>query len=411
MTSTSSDQHAPTISCRAIFICFLQLGLTAFGGPIAHLAYFREAFVVRRRWLSEAHYSELVAMCQFLPGPSSSQVGFALGYHAGGWRGALAAWLGFTLPSALLLTLAAIGLLTHSALPDGLMQGLLAVTVAVVAQAIVAMAKQHSANGGRLIIMLLTAAVLCLMSSAAATLVVLFTAALIGAICFRPQASASSALALRSPRLSQGLAALCIALILLFAFPLLSPLSPWWALTDSVYRAGALVFGGGHVVLPLLHAEIVTPGWLDGERFYAGYGLSQAVPGPLFTFAAYLGASVPALSASVANALPAYVSSLLGAGLLTLAVFLPGLLLVIGVLPFWSNVQRYWRMRAAVNGLNAAVVGLLLATWLVSIVPHAWTDWRGVALSAASALLLWAKWPIGLVVALTAGGGYVLAMV
>lgn len=394
-------QPLSTISTAQIFLCFLQLGFTAFGGPIAHLAYFREAFVAKRHWLSEAQYSELVAMCQFLPGPSSSQVGFALGYHAGGWRGALAAWLGFTLPSALLLTLAAVGVLATQGLPTGILQGLLAVAVAVVAQAIWAMAKQHSAGGGRLIVMLLAAAVLCVFSSAQATVLVLVLAGLIGAISFRPTSSDTQTAALRAPSFPIGILLLCLALSLLFVLPLLSTLSPWLALTDSFYRAGALVFGGGHVVLPLLQAELVTPGWLSADTFYTGYGLAQAVPGPLFTLAAYLGASVPALA-----------SPLLGASIMLIAVFLPGLLLVIGLLPFWAHWQRHLRVRAAVIGLNAAVVGLLLATWLVSIVPHAWTDWRGVALTiAASTALQWAKWPAWLVVLLSTGAGFALAMV
>lgn len=402
MPNTDTDTtQAPALITTTwqIFYCFLQLGLTAFGGPIAHLAYFREAFVAQRRWLSEAQYSELVAMSQFLPGPSSSQVGFALGYHAGGWRGALAAWLGFTLPSALLLTLAAIGLMATSGLPAGLLQGLLAVTVAVVAQAIWVMAKQHSARGGRLIIMLLTAALLCLFSSAQATLVVLLGAGLMGALSFRTDAAEAQTSALRAPSAAMGLILLCLALALLFILPLLSTLSPWWALIDSVYRAGALVFGGGHVVLPLLHAELITPEWLNTDSFYAGYALAQAVPGPVFSFTAYLGASVPALG-----------SPLLGAMALLVAVFLPGLLLVIGLLPFWAHWQHHQHARAAVIGLNAAVVGLLLATWLMNIMPHAWTDWRGVALTlAASTALLWARWPAWLVVALSAGAGVVLA--
>jgi chromate transporter len=387
-----------SISTAQIFLSFLQLGLTAFGGPIAHLAYFRDAFVVQRRWLSEAQYSELLSMCQFLPGPTSSQVGFALGYHAGGWRGALVAWLGFTLPSALLLTLAAIGVLRFNGLAAGVLQGLLAVTVAVVAQATWAMTKQHSEKGGRLILMLLSAATLCLFSSAQATVMVLLCAGLIGAMSFHASSSATPAEALRAPSFRSGVLLLSLALALLFILPLLSTQSPWWALGDSVYRAGALVFGGGHVVLPLLQAELVRPGWLGADAFYTGYGLAQAVPGPLFTVAAYLGASVPALGSPV-----------LGATLMLVAIFLPGLLLVMGLLPFWGYWQRHTRARAAVIGLNAAVVGLLLATLLVSIVPHAWTDWRGVALSlAASVALLWAKWPAWLVVMLSAASAYAL---
>ncbi|MEO6697828.1 MAG: chromate efflux transporter [Paraperlucidibaca sp.] len=386
-------------STAQIFLRFLQLGLTAFGGPIAHLAYFREAFVVRQRWLTDAQYSELLAMCQFLPGPTSSQVGFAVGYHAGGWRGALAAWLGFTLPSALLLTLAALGVLAFNGLASGVLQGLLAVTVAVVTQAIWAMAKQHSHSGGKLIIMLLSAATLCLFSSAQATVTVLLCAGLIGAISFRASSSATETAALNAPSFRSGVLLLSLALALLFILPLLSTQSPGWALADSVYRSGALVFGGGHVVLPLLQAELVTPGWLSADAFYTGYGLAQAVPGPLFTVAAYLGASVPALG-----------SPMLGAALLLVVIFLPGLLLVMGLLPFWGYWQGHVRARAAVIGLNAAVVGLLLATLLVSIVPHAWTDWRGVALSlAASAALLWAKWPAWLVVLLSAAAGYALS--
>lgn len=380
---------APTLA--KIFLNFLRLGLTAFGGPIAHLAYFREAFVAQRRWLTDAQFSELVALCQFLPGPTSSQVGFAIGYHGGGWRGAALAWLGFTLPSALLLTLAAIGVMTFDGLTPGLLQGLLAVTVAVVAQAIWAMAKQHSAGGGRLIVMLLAAAMLCVFTTAQATITVLLLAALIGAISFRHRADEPSTQPLNTPSYASATGLLSLALALLFVLPLLSGLSPWWALSESVYRAGALVFGGGHVVLPLLQAELVTPGWLTADTFYAGYGLAQAVPGPLFTLAAFLGASAPALNAP-----------LLGALVLLIMVFLPGLLLVMGLLPFWRYWQGHQRARGAVIGLNAAVVGLLLASWLISIVPHAWTDWRSVALSLAAGVMLM-KWPAWLVVVLSAG--------
>lgn len=389
----STRHFAPTLG--QIFSHFLWLGFTAFGGPIAHLAYFRASFVAQRRWLSDAQLTELIALCQFLPGPTSSQVGFAIGYHLGGWRGAALAWLGFTLPAALLMTLAALGIMAIDGFAPSLLTGLLAVTVAVVAQAIWAMAKQHCTSAGRLILMLVVAAACCVLSSAPATVTILVIAGVIGSLSFHAQAHSASTATLRAPSHGTGLTLLCVVVALLFSLPLLSALSPWWALSDSVYRAGALVFGGGHVVLPLLQAELVNPGWLSLEHFYAGYGLAQAVPGPLFSLAAFIGASVPALNAP-----------LLGAALLLVMVFLPGLLLVMGLLPFWRHWQRQPRARAAVIGLNAAVVGLLAATWLVSIVPYALVDWRSAALSlAAGLLLLWAKWPIGRVVLLTTSVG------
>nr|WP_281983120.1 chromate efflux transporter [Azonexus hydrophilus] len=279
---------------RETFLIFLRLGLTAFGGPIAHLGYFREEFVNRRRWLSDAAYADLVALCQFLPGPASSQVGLALGLQRAGYRGALAAWCGFTLPSAILLILFAIGLVEFGdRLPGGLIAGLKIVAVAVVAQAVWGMAKSLCPDWPRRLLALAAAAFLLALPSAWSQIGVIVVGGLIGL------SLKQSGVAAPGEALAAGIGRRAASLWLLFFFlglaglPLLAQAFPGQtlAMVDAFYRAGALVFGGGHVVLPLLQAETVAPGWIGSETFLAGYGAAQAVPGPLFTFAAFLGAA------------------------------------------------------------------------------------------------------------------------
>lgn len=342
------DQR-PHGSVSEVFLTFLKLGLTSFGGPIAHLGYFRDELVARRKWISEAGYADLVALCQFLPGPASSQVGFALGLMRAGPLGGLAAWLGFTLPSAILLVLFAYGAAAlDGPLAAGAIHGLKLVAVAVVAQAVLGMAKSLTPDRQRAAIALAGAAIALIAGGAigqVAAIVVGIAAGLV--VCHdglsgEPQGD--------GPVLSRraGFVTLAVFLILLVGLPLVAGLGHAFAIFDGFYRAGALVFGGGHVVLPLLDAETVGQGWLDRDSFTAGYGAAQAVPGPLFTFAAYLGA---------ASTLPP--NGVFGAAIALVAIFLPGMLLVVAALPFWEDLRRQSWAQAGMRGANAAVVGIL----------------------------------------------------
>lgn len=349
---TMPDRQTPRPGFLAILLIFLRLGLTSFGGPVAHLGYFRDEFVSRRRWLSEQGYADLVALCQLLPGPASSQVGLALGLSQAGLRGALAAWCGFTLPSALLMILLAYGVsLPGHGMPPGVLQGFKLVAVAVVAQAVWAMARTLCRGPRQILLMTLTAGSLLLMPAVWLPPLLLLLAGLAG-IRWLPATiehhTGHLPISL-SPRLGSLLLALFV--LLLLALPPLTALLPLPSLQlfDLFYRAGALVFGGGHVVLPLLQAETVLPGHVEADLFLAGYGAAQALPGPLFTFAAYLGSTM--------QLLPGWLGGLIA----LVAIFTPSFLLVAGVLPFWTRLSRSPRLRAALAGINAAVVGLLLA--------------------------------------------------
>lgn len=392
--------HASTPPWK-VFLIFLRLGLTCFGGPIAHLGYFREEFVARRRWLSERSYAELVALCQFLPGPASSQVGIALGLSRAGYGGALAAWAGFTLPSALILILFALGIAHHgSVIPAGALHGLKVVAVAVVAQAVWGMARNLCRGVAHVMLMLIAAGVALLEPSAWAQVSVIAAAGLAGVMLFKPESSAGHD-ALPIP-LSRRAGALWLGAFfgVLVGLPILADWLPntTLALLDAFYRTGSLVFGGGHVVLPLLQAEVVPTHWVSNDVFLAGYGATQAVPGPLFTFAAFLGASM--------NQPP---TGWLGGVVALLAIFAPSFLLIFGALPFWASLRRSPRTQAALVGVNAAVVGLLLAAlyqpvWTSAIV----TGYDlGLALLAFIALLVW-KLPPWLVVAGSAALGCLL---
>ena len=383
----------------AVFLVFLRLGLTSFGGPVAHLGYFREELVVRRRWLSERNYADLVALCQFLPGPASSQVGMALGLARAGYPGALAAWLGFTLPSAVALILFALGL-AHwgDAVPAGLLHGLKVVAVAVVAQAVWGMARSLCPDAPRISLMAVAACAVLWWSSAWAQVLVLALAALVGLWTLAPgQGAAHEPLPIPVGRRA-GMAWLALFVALLLGLPWAAAVFPHatLAVADAFYRAGSLVFGGGHVVLPLLQAELVPTGWVDQDTFLAGYGAAQAVPGPLFTFAAFLGASLQMGPQGVWGAL-----------VCLLAIFAPSFLLVAGALPFWEGLRAHPRMQAALAGVNAAVVGLLVAAlyqpvWTSAI--HTPQDFA-LALLAGVALMAW-KLPPWLVVAASAGAGW-----
>ena len=402
MTLGKKVDMAQKISAWQILIIFLRLGLTSFGGPVAHLGYFREEFVVRRHWLSAQRYADLVALCQFLPGPASSQVGMALGLVQGGYRGALAAWCGFTLPSAMIVILFAAGL-THwqNHVPAGVLHGLKVVAVAVVAQAVWGMAGQFCRDKRHISLMLMATTISLLWPSVLAQMVIILVAAGTGYVLFRT--TPSTGWDPEGNRLSHrhGVIWLLLFVVLLVSLPILATVSsgPVIQLLDIFYRTGALVFGGGHVVLPLLQAEVVPAGLVSNETFLAGYGATQAVPGPLFTFAAFLGASVPDLG-------------WFGGVVALTAIFLPSFLLVAGVLPFWERLRRFAPVQAALSGINAAVVGILLAAlyqpvW-ASAVQHA-GDFV-LALLAPVALMVWRTAP-GLVVIGCGVGGWVIALV
>jgi chromate transporter len=377
-----------------------RLGLTSFGGPIAHLGYFRDEYVVRRRWLDEQTYADLIALCQFLPGPASSQVGIGVGIFRAGLLGGLAAWLGFTLPSALALVLFGLGIRELDLSEAGWLHGLKVAAVAVVAQAIWGMARALCPDRERATIAILAALVVLGWPSAAGQVCVIAIAGVVG-WWLLPGSGAAGATHARVPiGRTAGIAALLAFAALLVGLPLLRHVVPSHplAVLDSFYRVGSLVFGGGHVVLPLLQAEVVPPGWVSSEQFVAGYGAAQAVPGPLFTFAAYLGAVMQPAPTGWA-----------GGALALLAIFLPSFLLVVGVLPFWDALRAKAGFQAALRGINAAVVGLLLAAlyhpvWTSAIRGPA--DF-GLALTAWGLLTRWGV-PPWLVVALAAAGGWAL---
>ncbi len=382
---------------------FSRLGITSFGGPVAHLGYFRQEIVVRRKWLDEKNYVDLLALCQFLPGPSSSQMGIALGITRAGLWGGLAAWLGFTLPSAIMLIIFAyiengVGAITRS----GWLHGLLIVAVAVVAQAVWGMATTLCPDRPRATIALLAAIAILLWPVAIGQLVILAVGGVIGWRLLRStQASDVSVLPLAVPR-RLAIACWILFFALLLGLPLLRLVVPsqTLALFDTFFRVGSLVFGGGHVVLPLLQSEVVPAGWVSNDQFIAGYAAAQAVPGPLFTFSAYLGA--------VSKPSP---NGWLGGLIALVAIFLPSFLFVIGILPFWNRLRSMQSFQAALRGINAAVVGILLAAlyqpiWTTAI--HAPVDFA-LGLLAFGLLVIW-KLPPWIVVLLSAVIGGVLSL-
>ncbi|MDI4656873.1 chromate efflux transporter [Xanthobacter autotrophicus] len=400
---------APPGSPGEVFGAFLKLGLTSFGGPVAHLGYFRDELVLRRRWMDDAAYGDLVALCQFLPGPASSQLGFALGLlRGGGLLGGLAAWAGFTLPSAIALTACALGAASLAG-TDGVLHGLKLVAVAVVAQAVWGMTRTLTPDRARAGIALAALALVVFAGSALGQVVAIALGALAGLILCAEAAparadvpGASVQLPTLAVPLSRRTGALLLALFaaLLVVPPVIAAATGVQALAlfDAFYRSGALVFGGGHVVLPLLQAEVVAPGWVSASTFLAGYGLAQAVPGPLFTFAAYLGAAMgPAPNGIV------------GAAIALIAIFLPGLLLVTGMLPFWDQLRRRARAQAAMRGANAAVVGLIGAALYSPVFTGAVFGAPDFVAAVAGFLLLtvW-RFPPLAVVALLAGAGIFL---
>ncbi len=337
-------------SAGEVFRTFLHLGLTSFGGPIAHIGYFRRALVEQRRWVSDGQFAQLLAICQFLPGPSSSQLGFSLGLLRAGWTGALAAFVAFTLPSAVLLVLFA-SLLPWlgSGAGAATLQGLKIVAFAVVADGVLGMARKLCPDATRGSVAVITAVAVLLLDSVWAQVLVVLAGAAAGLVLVRGAEGLQDAALPVRHGLRLALLLLGLFALLLLGLPLLAGAGgSALAVADAFYRAGALVFGGGHVVLPLLETSVVDPGWLSQDTFLAGYGAAQAIPGPMFAFAAYLGALIP-------GAVPGVVM----AAVALLAIFLPGLLLVSGVLPLWHRLSARPAAARLVAGVNAAVVGLL----------------------------------------------------
>jgi chromate transporter len=386
-------------SALEVFRVFLKLGLTSFGGPIAHLGYFRDELVVRRKWIDEEGYADLVALCQFLPGPASSQVGFSLGVLRGnGLLGGFAAWLAFTMPSAAILVAFALGAAAFTGgAAEGVLHGLKLVAVAVVAQAIWGMAKNLTPDRERAGIALAGIAIVVFIGGSFGQIGAIALGAVAGLWFCRGELSKPTG-HLRFPVSHRGGAIALILFVALFVIPPLLVMTTGHqavAVFDAFYRSGALVFGGGHVVLPLLQAQVVAPGWVTSGSFLTGYGLAQAVPGPLFTFSAYLGTVMGPAPNGVA-----------GASIALLAIFLPGVLLVYGMLPYWDALRLRPTAQAAMRGANAAVVGILGAALYDPVWTSAVLSPRDFALALAGFLLLtvWKTQPWIVVVLLAVGG-------
>ena len=399
MSVTTSPTIRTTSAIAEVFAIFLRLGCTSFGGPIAHLGYFRAEFVERRRWLDERAYADLVGLAQFLPGPASSQTGFAIGLRRAGYLGGLAAWTGFTLPSAVVLVLFAYGAepLAATTVGAGLLHGLKLVAVAIVAQAVWGMARTLAPDRPRASIAAVAVLIVVAAPAAIGQIAAIVVGAIAGLALCRDLGTAMVPEALAMP-VSRRIGATCLALsaVLLVLPPLLRPLDADVAFFDAFYRSGALVFGGGHVVLPLLRDAVVASGWVSDNAFLAGYGATQAVPGPVFTFAAYLGAII--------HGVP-------GAIVALIAIFLPGLLLMTGTLPFWDALRTRPSAQAAMRGINAAVVGVLGAAlynpiWTTTVMTPA--DFA-LALVGFVLLTVWRAPPL-LVVGLGALAGIGVAL-
>jgi chromate transporter len=393
----------PRRASLQVLLVFLRLGLSSFGGPIAHIGYFRREFVERRGWLAEADFAGLLALCQFLPGPASSQMGIAIGLRRAGIVGAVAAWLGFTLPSALLLVAFGVGVVDPGVLHHAAwVHGLLVAAVAIVAQAVCAMSRQFCRSAAQWAFAGI-AALACLQRGAGLMqMAVIGVAACAGWGLLRAPVDIPVPAPGEPSALSRRTGALCLLVfaLLLLALPLAASLRANHALmlADRFYRAGSLVFGGGHVVLPLLQAQVVPPGWITNQLFLAGYGAAQAVPGPLFSFAAYLGATM----GPQPHGWP-------GAALCLTAIYLPSFLLVFGVTPYWETLQRRAGVRRALQGVNAAVVGVLFAALCHPVFTSAIHGAADLAIAALGLLLLVrARVPSWAVLLLCAAGSVLL---
>ncbi len=404
MTSVTNNknEHKTSGSPHEIFAAFLKLGLTSFGGPVAHIGYFREDFVVRRRWLDDRTFADLMALCQFLPGPVSSQLGLSIGLLRGGYLGALAAWTGFTLPSAIALILFAYSVMTfQNALDAGWLHGLKTAAVAIVALAVLNMARSLTPDRQRATLAAAAAVLAIAIPTVVGQVGAILMGALVGGFILHGAGRAPHDPLPVSVGPFVSAAASILFWLLLLGLPIAVAAFPNHTLSviDAFYRSGAMVFGGGHVVLPLLQAEVVPSGWVTQDEFLAGYGATQAVPGPLFTFSAYLGA--------VMDQQP---NGWLGALLCLVMIYLPSVLLIIAVMPYWQRLAGHPGAQSALSGVNAAVVGLLIAAlynpvWLSGVTSTA--DFA-LALLAFILLFMW-KAPPWLVVVLCAAGGALIA--
>lgn len=386
-------------SLLEILLVSTRLGLTSFGGPIAHLGYFHDEYIQRRKWMGEKSYAELVALCQFLPGPASSQVGIGIGVMRAGVLGGIVSFLGFTLPSVIALIIFALILQGLNIGDTGWIHGLKIVAVAVVAHAILGMAQKLTPDLKRKALALFALVVTLLWQTAFTQVGAIVISAIIGFILYK-QHTESDDSRIQFP-ISRGFAVICLSLFfgLLILLPILREVTSlsWIAMFDSFYRSGSLVFGGGHVVLPLLEREFVPTGWLSEEAFLAGYGAAQAVPGPLFTFAAYLGAVMDGWQ---------------GGLLATIAIFLPAFLLILGTLPFWDSLRRKPKIKGALMGMNAAVVGILISAFYQPI----WTSSILAPIDFAFAAILFSmlvywKLPPWIIVVIGAIGGSLMSLI
>lgn len=379
-----------------VLLVSAKLGLTSFGGPIAHLGYFHNEYIRRRKWMDERSYADLVALCQFLPGPASSQVGIGIGVVRAGLLGGIVAWLGFTLPSVIALVAFAFLLQGYDIGNAGWIHGLKIVAVAIVAHAILGMGQKLTPDRERATIAVIGAAVTLSWQTAYSQVLTIAAAGIVGVWLYRKKTAEGTANLHVS--ISRTFAILCLLLFfgLLVALPLLRGTAETGGLAifDSFYRSGSLVFGGGHVVLPLLEREVVPTGWVSQADFLAGYGATQAVPGPLFTFASYLGT----LTGGVTGAIVA-----------TSAIFLPAFLLVVGALPFWNSLRKSLKIQGALAGINAAVVGILLAALYDPLWTSAIVEPMDFALAAILFIMLvfW-KLPPWVIVVAGSGGGMLL---
>lgn len=387
-----------------VFFTALKLGLTSFGGPVAHLGFFHHEYVIKKKWLSDQAYEDLVTLCQFLPGPASSQVGMGIGLSRAGIVGAILAWLGFTLPSAVILVFLGQGFAqTNISAYNNVIHGLKIAAVAIVAQAVYSMGKKLCPERKTAAIAMIACAVILIFPSAWTQIAVLAAAGLFGLYFLRFQNENLTHHSIHLGRRRVGFLFLLLFFFLLFFLPLLRSLYPQQViqLIDSFYRAGSLVFGGGHVVLPLLQTEIVPAGWVSNDLFMAGYGFSNIIPGPLFAFSAYLGA---------VSAVPP--NGWLGALICLVALFFPSFLLILGVLPFWEKLRTQNSIRQAMLGFNAAVVGILLAALYNPVGTSAIFSVRDFLIAAVSLVFLekW-KWPSWLVVFVAVALNYTLGFI
>ncbi|MDB2310556.1 chromate efflux transporter [Opitutales bacterium] len=391
----NAQQH---LSPLKIFLIYLRLGCLSFGGPVAHFGYFKDEFVSQRKWLSEAHYAELLALCQFVPGPTSSQTGFAIGWHRGGLIGACAAWLGFTLPSAMIMIAFAYGLTSVGDSAEPLINGLLIAAVAVVAKAVFDMGRKLCTDLPRMAIALVSAVLVSWMSGVLMQIGVILLGVAIGNALFRdtthdqPELHDGESMA---GRRTMFVGILGFSVLLLIA--LLTPADSAGAIYAMQYQAGALVFGGGHVVLPLLHDSVVPSGLLSESDFLAGYSAVQAMPGPIFTLSAFLGTASQATH-------PQWIGGLIA----LVAIFLPGMLLLAGLIPLWNQLRNKVWAQAGIIGANAAVVGLLAAALVDPVWSHGIQGWADGLIAAIAMVALYRKVPAWLVVCICGGCGYIV---